>query len=306
MPIPQTVFVPAYAKVNLTLAVLGKRPDGYHRLASVMQTISLHDTLRIEVTTNGEITCATDMLDLQTPDNLAYRAALLLRSECAGTDLGARIELRKLVPSQAGLGGGSSDAASVLLTLNQLWHLQLPQRQLEAIAAQLGSDVPFFIGGGTALIEGRGEFVTPLPDAEPLWLVLVKPAINVSTATAFRALTPSDYETEVETQTLADAIRRGSSLPFQSLINSLERSVFAAYSELREAADALRAAGAPIVRMSGSGPTLYATFRDLAAATRVHERLRVSSYQTWLCHSVNRALYQGVQPRTDTGLSSAQ
>src|SRR5689334_15577065 len=126
-----------------------------------MQTISLHDTLRIEVTTNGEITCATDMLDLQTPDNLAYRAALLLQSDCGVSHLGARIELRKSTPTQAGLGGGSSDAASVLLALNQMWRLQLSQRRLEEFAARLGSDIPFFIGGGTALVEGRGEFVTP-------------------------------------------------------------------------------------------------------------------------------------------------
>lgn len=305
--IPQTVFVPAYAKINLTLAVLGKRPDGYHRLASVMQTISLHDTLRIEVTTNGEITCATDVLDLQTPDNLAYRAALLLQSDCGVSHLGARIELRKSTPTQAGLGGGSSDGASVLLALNQMWRLQLSQRRLEELAARLGSDVPFFIGGGTALVEGRGEFVTPLTDAEPLWLVLLKPPISVSTAAAFGALTPHEYGNEAETQTLADAIRRGSSLPFQALINSLEHTAFAAYPQLGEAAEAMRAAGAPLVRMSGSGPTLYAPFRSLAAAARVHQLLRALPYETWLCHSVSRALYQGLQPRSDTepGLASA-
>jgi 4-diphosphocytidyl-2-C-methyl-D-erythritol kinase len=299
---PQTVFVPAYAKINLTLAVLGKRPDGYHELASVMQTIALHDTLRIEVTTDGEITCTTDVSELQTPDNLAYRAALLLRAEGAISDLGARIELRKAVPAQAGLGGGSSDAASVLLALDRLWRLQIPRQRLEELAAQLGSDVPFFISGGTALVEGRGEVVTPLADAEPLWQILVKPPISVPTVTAFRALTPADYGTEEETQALVEAIQRGDSLPFQSLTNSLERSVFATYPELREAAEALHAAGAPVVRMSGSGPTLYAPFRGLAAATEVREAMRGSPYQTWLCHSVNRDLMQAAITGSHVGL----
>jgi 4-diphosphocytidyl-2-C-methyl-D-erythritol kinase len=299
--IPQTVFVPAYAKINLTLAVLGKRLDGYHRLASVMQTISLHDTLRIEATTTGEISCVTDVQELQSPENLAYRAASLLQSESGVANRGARIELHKRIPTQAGLGGGSSDAATVLIALNRLWHLDFTTQRLEELAARLGSDVPFFIGGGTRLVEGRGEFVTPLPDAEPLWLVLVKPSIGVSTAVAFRALTPADYGDRAKTEALAQAIQRGSSIPFQSLINSLERSVFAAHPELGEAADALHAAGAPVVRMSGSGPTLYAPFRGLAAASLVYNHLQGSPYQTWLCHTVNRAMMQSAQPVPELG-----
>ena len=302
MSIPQTVFVPAYAKINLTLAVLGKRLDGYHRLASVMQTVSLHDMLRIEATDSGEISCVTDMQELQSPENLAYRAATLLRTEAGITDRGARIELHKEVPTQAGLGGGSSDAAAVLTALNRLWRLNLSAPRLEALAAQLGSDVPFFVGGGTALVEGRGEVITPLPDAEPLWLVLVKPPIGVSTADAFRALTPADYGDRAKTEALAAAIQRGNSLPFQLLINSLERSVFARYPELREAAEMLRAAGAPIVRMSGSGPTLYAPFRTLTAASVVYDQMQATHLQAWLCHTVNRAMMLAGQPALGFGL----
>jgi 4-diphosphocytidyl-2-C-methyl-D-erythritol kinase len=301
MPSPHGVFVLAYAKINLTLAVLGERTDGYHRLASVMQTISLHDTLRIEATSGGEITCVTDVPELRTPENLAYRAAALLQAECDASDRGARIELSKTVPAQAGLGGGSSDAACVLTTLNRLWDLSLSPGRLADLGAQLGSDIPFFIHGGTALIEGRGESVTPLPDAEPLWLVLVKPPISVSTAAAFGALTPTGYGTEAETEALVGSIRQGKPLAFELLSNSLERSILASYPEVREAYDALRQAGAPVVRMSGSGPTLYAPFRRLIEASYVYTHVRASRNQTWLCHTIGRAMLD-TQPRPDAGL----
>ncbi len=156
-----SVFVPAYAKINLTLAVLGKREDGYHDLSSVMQTISLHDTLRLTPNRSGQITAHADSPELNTPDNLALRAALALREAVGDESLGAEIELLKAIPSPGGLGGGSSDAASVLLALNTLWQTRLPHERLVELAAMLGSDVPYFLSGGTALIAGRGEHVSP-------------------------------------------------------------------------------------------------------------------------------------------------
>ncbi|MBF6589746.1 MAG: 4-(cytidine 5'-diphospho)-2-C-methyl-D-erythritol kinase [Ktedonobacterales bacterium] len=166
MPRYSSIFVPAYAKINLTLSVLGRRDDGYHALASVMQTISLHDTLRITPNASGACVCETDVPALQSPDNLALRAAWLLAATAADGTPGVAIELRKEIPAQGGLGGGSGDAATVLVALNALWRTHHPQAELERLGATLGSDVPFFVRGGTCLIEGRGERVTPLPDVE--------------------------------------------------------------------------------------------------------------------------------------------
>ena len=310
-----SVFVPAYAKVNLTLAVLGRRADGYHQLASVMQTVALHDTLRLAPLAQGDavsstytppIAFACDLPELgAATDNLAVRAAQVMQGEALamGGDAARRarqgllLELRKQTPTQAGLGGGSSDAACVLASLDALWGLGLGAARLEALAATLGSDTPFFVGGGTALIGGRGEVVTPLPDAEPLWLILLKPRVGVSTAAIFRALTPADYGDEADTQAVVAAIQARRPLPFDRLTNTLEPVTLRAYPAVATARERLLAAGAPVVRMSGSGPTLYAPFRSLDEATAVHRRLRADiegdssedgACDAWLCYTRSR------------------
>jgi 4-diphosphocytidyl-2-C-methyl-D-erythritol kinase len=282
------IFVPAWAKINLTLSVLGKRDDGYHALASVMQTISLSDTLRIQTTDNDRINCAVDVPSLRNDDNLAIRAARLLRDEGYMTH-GAALELRKEIPVQGGLGGGSSDAAAVLIALNRLCALGLSQAQLEELAARLGSDVPFFIHGGAALIEGRGELVTPLPDCEPLWLLIAHPPVSISTAAVFQAVTPAEYGDTHDTDIVVEAIRGGSQLPLERLSNTLEPLVVKNWPEVAATRDGLLHAGAPIVRMSGSGPTLFAPFRTLNEATRVYEAARGQSIAVRLCHTVARA-----------------
>lgn len=282
------VFIPAWAKINLTLAVLGKREDGYHALVSVMQTISLSDTLRIQVTDDDHITCAVDAPSLRNDDNLAMRAARLLRNEGYLTH-GAVIELRKEIPAQGGLGGGSSDAAAVLIALNRLCALGLSQTRLEELAARLGSDIPFFIHSGTALIEGRGELVTPLPDCEPLWLLIAHPPVSISTAAVFQSVTPTDYGDTYDTDIVAEVIRGGSRLPLERLSNTLEPLVMRNWSEVAETREGLLRAGAPIVRMSGSGPTLFAPFRTLDEAIQVYEAARGQNIAVRLCHTVARA-----------------
>lgn len=287
MPERLVSFHPAYAKINLTLDVLGRRDDGYHRLASVMQTIALHDTLALRTRDDGAIALVCDDPALDTPDNLALRAAHPLRQQAAQAALpGVTIELRKRIPAQAGLGGGSSDAAAALVALDAYWDLHLDTEALRELGARLGSDVPFFLPGGTALIGGRGEVVEPLPPAEPLWIVLAKPSIGLSTAAVFRALTPTGYTSGEVTTALVAAIRAGAPLPFERLSNALERGVTAAYPQVAAALDAFRAAGAPVARMSGSGPTVYAPFRDLIAAAQVHQHMRVAGYAAWLTHTV--------------------
>ena len=281
------IFVPAWAKINLTLSVLGKREDGYHALSSVMQTISLSDTLRIEITSDDRITCAVDVPSLRNDDNLAVRAARLLRDEGYLTH-GAALELRKEIPAQGGLGGGSSDAAAVLIALNQLYTLGLSRTRLEELAARLGSDVPFFIHGGAALIEGRGELVTPLPDCEPLWLLVAYPPVNISTAAVFRSVTPAEYGDTHDTDIVVKAIRGGSPLPLERLSNTLESLVMRTWPEVAATRNGLSRAGAPIVRMSGSGPTLFAPFRALDDATRVYEAARSQNIDVRLCHTISR------------------
>ena len=177
----------AYAKVNLTLAVGEKRPDGYHEVVSVMQRVSLCDTLTAEQTREGiTLTCSDPALP-SGEENLAHRAASLFFRE-TGIAGGAALTLEKRIPSQAGLGGGSSDAASALLALRKLYASALPDTELETMAAALGSDVPFFIRGGTQLATGRGEVLSPLPPLTDGWFVIVKPTESFSTPAMYRRL----------------------------------------------------------------------------------------------------------------------
>jgi len=288
MPPPpnHTIFAHAHAKINLTLEILGKREDGYHALASIMQTIALHDTLAITISADGHLQCFTDLPELNTEENLVMRAAERLRREAGRAELGAWIELQKQTPVQAGLGGGSSDAAATLMRLNELWKLGVKPARLLELAAELGSDLPFFLSGGTALVEGRGEFVTALPPAEPLWLLLAKPEIGISTREVFARVGPDDYSDGSNTFALADAIRAGESLPFALLANSLEPVTISLYPELDQLRRQLLAAGAPLVRMSGSGPSLFVPFRHLEEASNVFQRARSSGLRVWLTHTV--------------------
>src|SRR5579884_1531070 len=280
-------FVRAFAKINLTLDVLGRRADGYHALRSVMQTIALHDTLAVAPRADGRLVFTCDEPELAGTENLALRAAEVLR-RASGARAGAEIELSKTTPVQAGLGGGSSDGATALSALNALWRLGYDHARLTTLAAQLGSDVPFFIHGGTALIEGRGEDVHPLRDAEPFWLVLVKPAIGLSTKDVFGALRPEEWSDGGATQALVEDIEAGRALAFERFSNALEPGVLRAFPAVARAREALLDAGAPVARMSGSGPTVFAPFRRLAEASAVLRALSPGDYTVWLTRTVPR------------------
>ena len=283
-------MVRAYAKLNLTLEVLGRRADGYHELASVMQTIALHDTLVLRVAPAGARTLVCDVPELAGDDNLALRAAhALARASADPAALGVLLELRKEIPAQAGLGGGSSDGACALIALNAYWNLRFPPNELSSMAAALGSDVPFFVAGGTALVRGRGEQVTALPDVEPLWLVVVKPPVSVPTPAAFRALTDADFSTGSATESTAQTIRASGHVPLTGLVNDFETSVMRDYPAVAAARRALLDAGAPVVRLSGSGPTLFAPFSALAPAANVYQRIHSEGHLCWLTHTVSRA-----------------
>lgn len=281
-------FVQSYAKINVTLDVLGRRADGYHDLATIMQTIDLYDTLCLKATDENRVRIVCTQPELNTADNLAVRAAEAVRRQLA-LPYGVTIELHKRIPMAAGLGGGSSNAAAVLLALQQWWQLQLSPLDMLALAASLGSDVPFFLSGGLAFCEGRGERVTPLAPHWPAsmrWLLLMKPAIGVSTAAVFRALPASDYTDGRYSRAVRAAFDTGSELQPEDLHNGLERGVLAQYPEVAQARAALLQAGAPLVRLSGSGPTLFAPFAELAQATHVQQCLDAQGYESYLTRVV--------------------
>jgi 4-diphosphocytidyl-2-C-methyl-D-erythritol kinase len=283
-----TCFIQAYAKINLTLDVLGRRTDSYHELVTVMQTIDLHDTLCLTTADDNHIHITCNTPTLSDEQNLAVCAAQLIRQHFAITQ-GIHIELYKRIPMAAGLGGGSSDAAAVLLALQQWWQLPLTASDLLDMAAALGSDVPFFLSGGLALCEGRGERVTPLHQCWPpsmRWLLLLKPAISVSTASVFRALTSDAYTDGSASRSVTAALQAGRMPPADSLHNSLELPVLQRYPEVADARHDLLEAGASIVRLSGSGPTLFAPFSELAPALQTKQQLQAKGYEVYVSRTV--------------------
>ena len=246
----------AYAKINLTMEVLGRRADGYHEIASVLQTVDLADDLSFEPAADIAVRC--DATGLSPEANLVLQAARLLR-QATGAEQGARISLRKGVPIAAGLGGGSSDAAMTLLGLSRLWGLSMGPQELLPIASQLGSDVPFFLVGGTALARGRGEVVTPLPPLRSAWLVLATPPIQIAskTATLYGALRPADFTPGGATERLARALPAGAPLSPSDLFNVFEPVAERVFPGLTEYRAKLLEAGATSVHLTGSGPTLF-------------------------------------------------
>jgi 4-diphosphocytidyl-2-C-methyl-D-erythritol kinase len=190
----------------------------------------------------------------------------------------------------AGLGGGSSDAAAVLLALQRWWQLQLSSTDLLEMASSLGSDVPFFLTGGLALCEGRGERVTAIAAGWPTtmrWLLLLKPAISVSTATVFRSLPASDYTNGMHSRAVCAALQAGQTPELEHVHNCFERSVLARYQEVALAREAFLQAGAAFVRLSGTGPTLFAPFPDLNQALQVQKQLQAQGYEVYLSRAIH-------------------
>ncbi len=279
----QPIELQAHAKINLTLEVLGKRPDGFHEIASIIQTIGLHDTITLEPA--DDLTLECDVPELATDDNLVMRAATMLRDE-AGTAQGARIVLRKEIPVSAGLGGGSSDAAAALIGLNRLWDTGLSTEALRSIAARLGSDVPFFLRGGTAMVHGRGEMVRPLPPADIPWVVVLCPDISTpdKTATLYAALPPVQHTGGLLTRKLEARIRGGGDVPPQFLFNVFDDVAREAFPGLSEYWDAFTALGAREVHVAGSGPSLFAPASRREVGTALALMLRLK--HGWEAHAV--------------------
>ena len=267
------ITLSAYAKINLALEVLGKRPDGFHEVAMIMQSVSLHDTVTMTLRDEG-LTLVCDNSSLPCDDsNLAYRAADLLRQKF-GVGKGVHIELIKRIPMAAGLAGGSTDAAAVLKGLNVLWNLALSPVELERLAACLGSDAPFCLWGGTSLATGRGELLEPLPDFGGHGVVLANPPLQVSTAWAYgnfqRNLRPR--LTDIPAMRGAIALHDFQLVAVQ-LFNELESVTIPAHPQIAVLKERLAKGGAAGVLMSGSGPTVFALTPDFASARRLAEQV---------------------------------
>jgi 4-diphosphocytidyl-2-C-methyl-D-erythritol kinase len=288
------IRVHAHAKVNLDLRVLRVRADGFHELRTVFQSISLHDTLTA-VPRPGPfaIECDTDGVP-RGRTNLVWRAAdrlwRMLRRRGSPRDVAIR--LQKRIPLEAGLGGGSADAAAALVALSRLWQTGLRPQQLADLAATLGADVPFFLTGGTALGLGRGDEIYPLGDLDPYWMVMLCPRFGVSSADAY-----AWYDAELQRGALVRRSPRPQSLtgPWSSqaawVVNDLEAPVARQHPVIARARAALRRAGAEVASMSGSGSTVFGLFRRRSEAEAAMGRLAGSWETVLLAQTLGRAGY---------------
>lgn len=260
-PLKALYDVPAPAKLNLFLHITGRRPDGYHLLQSVFMLIDWCDTLHLELRTDGRISREDLETDGQAAealpaDDLAVRAARALQAAC-GTSLGVHIGLQKRIPSQAGMGGGSSDAASCLLALQRLWGVRLPPQELQALALSLGADVPFFLSGGHAWVEGIGEKITPLA-LPPAHFLVVKPAAGLPTQGIFSA---PGLKRDTETATIqgfaANAEGQLKSFDFGFGRNDLQPVAQEMCPQIGQSLDWLKSRHLQ-GRMTGSGSAVFA------------------------------------------------
>jgi 4-diphosphocytidyl-2-C-methyl-D-erythritol kinase len=248
----------APAKINWTLEVLGKRDDGYHEVRTILQTIDLLDIVTLTPADDVSLSLTGDagaLADQPLEWNLAHRAAILLRRD---RSRGVRIELEKRIPVAAGLGGGSSDAAAVLRGLNALWHLDIDDAELTAIAGDLGSDVPFFLRGGTALASGRGETLHALPDVPLQRLLLAwpdRPASTDKTARMYSALRPKDFTDGARTGLLAAHLRDGRPVSPRALYNAFEQVIARVDPAYARPLEEMPSAGGP--HLCGSGPAVF-------------------------------------------------
>ncbi len=270
----QQAKITAYAKINLVLDVLRKREDGYHEVAMVMQSVDLNDTIFLKesdrnwlVTTNRYIPANMN--------NLAMRAVTLMQREFPTLVPKLEVTLEKRIPVAAGMAGGSTDCAAVMLGINALCGLHLTTKDLEELAAQLGSDIPFCISGATALATGRGELMEPLPECPELHLVLVKPPFGVSTPKVYGNLRVDAITHHPD----IDACIRGLQIGDKETIlntmgNVLEQSTFELQPKVKTIKEGMQACGCQHVLMSGSGPTVFAAFAKPEEAQQYYNKLK--------------------------------
>jgi len=300
-----SLSLPSFAKINWSLEILGKRPDGYHEVRTLLQTISLHDDIHFELSGDGSITLDCDEPDIPTDDeNLIVRAAYVLKDRYE-VELGARIRLEKRIPAKAGLGGASSNAAVSLLALSHLWRVKANAPELLDIGATLGADVPFFLSGGRVLAEGTGATVFPLPDSADggvQHLIVLTPNSRISTADAYAALS-SPALTTPEADPILSSSRSEEksrhsqlwSLPEVSqddLKNDFESVIFDIEPEIRRTKEALLQAGALGALLAGSGSSVFGIFADSEDQQRAVTEIKLEAgWRIFPCVTVSRNEY---------------
>ncbi|MFC1498862.1 4-(cytidine 5'-diphospho)-2-C-methyl-D-erythritol kinase [Verrucomicrobiota bacterium] len=296
----ERLYVKSPAKVNLYLEVLGVRNNGYHDIRSIVVPVSLYDVLALERTDKDVRTIIDsdalsnndEMRLINNEDNLATKAARLLQQE-TGCSCGAEIQIKKNIPVGGGLGGGSADAAAVLIGLNQLWDLGLPRKRLSEISLKLGCDVPAMVCGGTLRMEGLGEKIAPIAvdrDNTGLWIVIVNPCFGVSTGDIYSRYSSVLTSNVIPVSSMVSAVKDGNvELVAKSLFNSLEKTVFRKYPLIEIIAEELKKAGAIGVLLSGSGASVFGLGADEKQAREI-EKL------------VNKALGASIWSRVATTL----
>jgi 4-diphosphocytidyl-2-C-methyl-D-erythritol kinase len=303
----------AAAKINLHLEIIGDRPDGFHELAMVMQSVDLCDRIDLRPLSTDTIRVHCNHPEVPTDQrNLAYKAAALMAAEFPDTFAqygGVEINIQKQIPVGAGLAGGSGNAAAVLVGLDLMWQLGLTQSELQELGARLGSDVPFCVVGGTMLATGRGEELAPLPDLDKISVVLAKyRSLSVSTAWAYQTFRQQFGHTyvsnvqELETRRqrvhsgpiVAAIAHRNSTEIGQRLYNDLERIVLPEYPQVQRLREQFQQQGVLGTMMSGSGPTVFALTESPAAAEQVRDRVKAAiadpDLELWVAQLTNTSL----------------
>lgn len=273
-----TISLKALAKINLGLDVLGRRENGYHDVRMVMQTIYLYDNVTIEKKEEPGICVETNLFYLPVDENnIAYKAAKMLKDEFY-IEEGVHIVLDKHIPVAAGMAGGSSNAAAVLVGMNKLFGLGLSQKDLMERGVSLGADVPYCVMRGTVLAEGIGEILTPLPPLPKCYVLIAKPGISVSTKMVYEKLDAKEIEEHPDIDGLLEGLEtQDLNKIASSMGNVLEKVTIEAYPVIKKIKNAMKEAGALNAMMSGSGPTVFGLFEDKKVAKEAWRKLRKSN-----------------------------
>ena len=287
------ITLKALAKINLGLDVVRRREDGYHEVRMIMQTIHLYDLLEIQKIREPEIQIVSNLSFLPVNENnLVYKAARLLQEEFALTD-GISVKLTKRIPVAAGMAGGSTDAAAMLYAMNQLYDLGLSRRELMKRGVQIGADVPYCLMRGTALAEGIGEKLTPIPSMPKCQILIAKPPISVSTKMVYEKLDSCEIKEHPDIDGILDGLKNQDlEQVAASLGNVLEKVTVEAYPVIAQIKECMMEAGALGAMMSGSGPTVFGIFRDRRTAKEAFAKVKAQNLakQIYLAnvHNVRR------------------
>lgn len=277
----------SYAKINLTLDVLGKRPDGYHNVEMIMQTVSLYDLVLVDKTESG-ISVSTNLRYLPNNEkNIAYKAALAF-FDYTKIDSGCKIMIHKNIPVAAGLAGGSGNAAAVLCALNKLFNANLSVDTLKELGATLGADVPYCISGGTALATGIGEIITPLPNIKNAVILIVKPAISVSTAAIYNEIDNAPITRRPDTEAMIRAIENNDIISISDNLSNVMGTVTEnMHPIVRGIRKKMILNGALGAVMSGSGPTVFGIFPDYETAKKSHDSFYHQFKEVYIVSTIN-------------------